>query len=185
MSKSLVLSKKATEKDVIKNVADFFYESIIDFKRTLSDLSLSINNFLSSLNVIEKQLGMHGFDFPENSSDVLFERLTQNKQVRENKQKEFIDQLIKRPITTPEIPIKPKDPLQPLPKPTPPPMPKSEQVSTQPPSQPKIPQEHTIVPIPVEEQVEPPKIKTESLEALKKEMLETVRMLKKRIKNYK
>ncbi|NVM05204.1 MAG: hypothetical protein HWN67_22995 [Candidatus Helarchaeota archaeon] len=90
---SLVLNKNGTEKDVLKNIANFFYESINSFKSTLTELSVSIENFLNSLENIEARLDEQGFDYRENSSNVLYERLTKNKSEREEKQKDFISKL--------------------------------------------------------------------------------------------
>lgn len=185
MSKSIEVSISASEKDALKNIADFFYESISNFKRTLTDLSVSMNYFLTSLQSIEKQLGMHGFEFPENSSDILYERLTKNKEIRKEKQQEFIAKLIQNPITTPisSINIHPQSPQQLL---HPEPIPTHKDLKVSPPPNPMAPISEVQEPL----QAGPPvpltiKPATASLDKLKKEMLETVRMLKKRIKDYK
>ncbi|MFX0132614.1 MAG: hypothetical protein ACFFDN_03090 [Candidatus Hodarchaeota archaeon] len=90
---SLVLNKNGTDKDVLKNIANFFYESINSFKSTLTELSVSIENFLNSLENIEAKLNEHGFDYQENSPVTLYERLTKNKTERVEKQKDFISKL--------------------------------------------------------------------------------------------
>ena len=80
MSKSLERSGVRTDREALKNIADFFYESISNFRRTLSDLSTSISHFLDSLTSIEQQLGYQGFEYPENASEQLYARLVERKQ---------------------------------------------------------------------------------------------------------
>ncbi len=191
MSKSVELKNISSEKDALKNIADFFYESISGFKRTLTDLTISINHFLNSLHSIEKQLGMHGFEFPENSSDVLYERLTKGKELRKEKQKDFIVKLIKNPIATPTSsiyaqPERPPQVVHPEPIPVPTHKELKEGVTTTPPPIPakliaEVQEPLRAGPI---TQV-PVKPSTGSLGLLKTEMLETIRTLKKRIKDYK
>ncbi|MHA1378090.1 MAG: hypothetical protein ACTSRG_06885 [Candidatus Helarchaeota archaeon] len=95
---SIVLKKTEDERETIKNIVNFFHESVYDFKKVLNEMSESIGNFLKSLKIIEEQLEIQGYTFQdqENSSDLLFERLTQNKTERESQQKELILKLTKK-----------------------------------------------------------------------------------------
>ena len=174
---SLVLNKNGTDKDVLKNIANFFYESINSFKSTLTELSVSIENFLNSLADIEAQLTEHGFDNQENSSVLLFERLTQNKSVREKKQKEFISKLTEgfNP-TERKTNITQIESLQKTKQLTPPPTIKSILHTNQEGEIRKPP----LVIEPEKTQLKKPPILSEDL---KKEMLENIKKIKRMMKN--
>ncbi len=178
--------KLETDKDVLKNVADFFYESINNFKRNLNDLSLSINNFLHSLNMIEKQLGYQGFDYPENSSELLYERLVQNKEERERKQKEFIKKLTQNPASS--IPkVSPSEMVEKVPPIVSAPKPGVPSKVVGPPKPPIKKAGPIVEPKVMVNPVEIPKsedVSIAKLKGLREEMLETVRKLKKLVKDY-
>ncbi|MHA1299578.1 MAG: hypothetical protein ACTSO9_09105 [Candidatus Helarchaeota archaeon] len=99
---SIVLNKNQTDKDLIKNIVGFFHESINNFKSTLTELSVAISNFLNSLNQIETQLEIQGYHYEINSSSLLYERLTKDKQDRVNEQKDLILKLTSKikPLNT-------------------------------------------------------------------------------------
>ena len=101
---SIVLNENQNEKDMIKNVMMFFHESVSHFKRELTEISVSINNFLKSLEIIEDQLGLQ-YDYPENSSDLLYERLTKGKEERVVQQKDLIQKLTKKVETLTQKPV--------------------------------------------------------------------------------
>lgn len=101
MAKIVELNKSKADKEVLKNISDFFYESISTFRRTLNELSVSINHFLKSLNIIEKQLSYQGFDYPVNSSKLLYERLIEHKRLQQEKHKNLVMQTRKNISTTP------------------------------------------------------------------------------------
>ena len=114
MSKSLDLSGVRTDREALKNIADFFYESISNFRRTLSDLSTSISHFLDSLTSIEKQLGYQGFEYPENASEQLYARLVERKQVIKKEAKLGVPKRLPVPKTPQvEVQVKPQIRIQP------------------------------------------------------------------------
>ena len=184
MSKIAEFNELQADRDALKNIADFFYESINNFKRNLSEISVSINNLLRSFTYIERQLGNQGYDYPENSSEILFERLTKNKQIREKEQKEFIKKLIQRP-TPSQFSPPPTPNLSPLPKIRPPPKPgvPPERVvpqhSPELKAEPKPKPELTIKKVEFPDEEKPP---TTNLEKIKVEMLATLKRLKKQMK---
>ncbi|MHA1648727.1 MAG: hypothetical protein ACTSYB_00930 [Candidatus Helarchaeota archaeon] len=111
MAKIVELNKSKADKEVLKNISDFFYESISTFRRTLNELSVSINHFLKSLSIIEKQLGYQGFDYPANSSELLYERLVEHKRRQQEKYKKLVMQTKKNISTvtiSPQIPVQEK-----------------------------------------------------------------------------
>jgi len=174
---SLVLNKNETDRDVLKNIANFFYESINSFKTTLTELSVSIENFLNSLENIEAELDEHGFDYQENSSVVLYERLTKNKTEREEKQKEFISKLTKKSNPIIKVTdVSSDQKTQYINKLTPPPTIESIINKSQRSEKPKPPLIIEQEPI----QLQKPPILSENL---KKEMLENIRKIKKMMKN--
>jgi hypothetical protein len=114
MSRSLDLSGVRTDREALKNIADFFYESISNFRRNLSDLSTSISHFLDSLTYIEKQLGYQGFAYPENASEQLYARLVERKQVIKKEAKLGVPKQL--PVSEKaqmEVQVKPQIPIQP------------------------------------------------------------------------
>lgn len=186
MSESINFGNHETEKDALKNIADFFYESITNFKRTLSDLTVSINHFLSSLHSIEKHLGVHGFEHPQTASELLYERLAKDKQKREKEQQDLIARLTHKevsPLTTVKSPqsvhVKPVIQV----KPTPPPSPIKPIESTKP--KPTIMKEEMPIEAIKSEVIAGQKVQYISPNALKEEILNSLRILKKHIKNYK
>ncbi len=174
---SLVLNKNETDKDVLKNVANFFYESINSFKSTLNELSVSIENFLNSLENIEAQLNEHGFDYPENSSNLLYERLTKNKTERVERQKEFISKLTEgfNP-TQGETNISQTETIKETEQLTPPPSIESMLNKNQFNDRPKPP---IIIEHEKPELTKPPVLS----ENLKKEMLDNIKKIKKMMRN--
>ncbi|MFX1449476.1 MAG: hypothetical protein ACFFCM_01455 [Promethearchaeota archaeon] len=174
---SLVLNKNETDRDVLKNIANFFYESINSFKNTLTELSVSIENFLNSLENIEAELDEHGFDYQENSPVVLYERLTKNKAEREEQQKEFISKLTTKISPIIRVTHTSSDQKnQDINQLTPPPTIKSIVNTGQRTEKPKPPIIIEQEPI----QLQRPPILSENL---KKEMLENIRKIKKMMKN--
>ena len=183
------LNNVKTDRDVLKHVADFFYESIVNFKRTLNDLTISINHFLNSLSTIENHLGTHGYTAPGNSSDVLYERLLEKKLDRKRRQEQRRLQQDKVPV----LPIEPavglprKEPVAQPQRQSPPKAvltPKQEIMKKLVKIKPQEVRNQKPLPQPVKrvETRPPPKTQYSSLDELKREMLGQLRNLKKIMK---